>query len=95
MARLAAGKKRKKASPTLEENTKPPAGAPAEDPLKLATDVYREVGGFRRFVEWASDEKNIGVFYKDIFLKMLAKGVEASSGKEEAIIVRIENRAKE
>ncbi len=65
-----------------------------KDPVRLATEVYREVGGFRRFVEWASDEKNIGVFYRDMLLKMLAKGVEAESEKGETIIVRVDNRAK-
>jgi hypothetical protein len=91
MARKASGKK-KKSGAAREEDARPPE---ARDPVSLAADVYREVGGFRRFVEWASDEKNIGVFYKDIFLKMLARGVEASNEREEAIVVRIENRAKE
>ncbi len=91
MARKALGKK-KKSGPARAEEARPPE---AGDPARLAADVYREVGGFRRFVEWASDEKNIGVFYKDIFLKLLAKEVEASSERKEAIVVRIENRAKE
>jgi len=91
MARKASGKN-KISGAKPRRAARPPE---AKDPVTLATEVYREVGGFKRFVEWASDEKNIGVFYKDIFLKMLAKEVEASSEREEAIIVRIENRAKE
>ncbi len=94
MAKRTSGRKGKR-GPDPETRTQPDEGL-SGDPLKLAMEVYREVGGFRRFVEWAGTEKNIGVFYKDILLKMLAKAVEAAeNGKAEPIIVRIENTAKE